>query len=112
MNSDGMNLEEQIQKHKEISKKIAELEELKRDLSQSIMQAMQGKSLQLGCYLVKRFSRLSISTTPDEARNFNAIKLEEVVDKDKIKALYKSGNPVPGVKEVEYIIVNFLDQQS
>jgi hypothetical protein len=101
-----MNLEEQIHKHKEISKKIEELEELKRALGQSIMHAMQGKSLQLGCYLVKRYSRLSISTTPDEARDFNAIKLEEVVDKDKIKALYKSGRPIPGVKEIEYIVIS------
>jgi len=103
-----MNLEEKIRQHKEISRKIEELEELKRALGQSIMQAMQGKSLQLGCYVVKRHSRLSISTTRDEARGFNAIKLEEVVDKDKIKALYKSGNSIPGVKEIEYIVISNL----
>ncbi len=32
---------------------------------------------------------------------FAAVKLEEVVDKDKIKALYKSGEQtIPGVKEI------------
>lgn len=105
-----MNLEEQIRQHKEISRKIEELEELKRTLSQSIMYAMQGKSLQLGGFLVKRHSRLSITTTTDEARDFNAIKLEKVVDKDKIKALYKSGTPIPGVKEIEYIVVSHHSQ--
>lgn len=105
-----MHLEEQIRLHKEISQKIEQLEEQKRNLSQSIMQAMQGKSLQMGCYLVRRFSRLSISTTVDQARPFNAIKLEEVVDKEKIKTLHKQGTPFPGVKEVEYIQVTIRDE--
>lgn len=101
-----MTLEEQIHLHKEISKKIEELETQKKALSQSIMQAMPGKSLQIGSYLVKRYSRLSIATPLDQARQHNAIKLEEVIDKDKIKALYKSGQPIPGVKECEYIVVS------
>ena len=103
-----MDLEEQIRQHKEISQQIQELEERKRVLGQSIMQAMPGKSLQLGCYLVRRHSRLSITTKPDEARHFNAIKLEEVVDKDKIKSLYIGGSQIPGVKEIEYIVVSLL----
>lgn len=105
-----MSLEEQIRLHKEISKKIEELEEQKRTLSQSIMQAMTGKTLQLGDYLVKRFSRLSISMTPDQARTFNAVKFEEVVDKEKIKMLYRSGNPIAGVKEIEYIQISSCDK--
>lgn len=98
-----MNLEEQIQLHKEISLKIEELEEQKKSLSQSIMQAMQGKSMQFGHYLVKRFCRLSITTTVDQARILSAIKTEEVVDKEKIKMLYAAEKSIPGVKEVEYI---------
>lgn len=105
-----MKLEEQIQLHKEISKKIEELEEQKKNLSLSIMQSMSGKSLQLGRYLVRRFSRLSISTTLDQARTVNAIKTEEVVDKEKIKALYKSGQPFPGVKEIEYIQISVSEE--
>lgn len=42
-----MNLEEQIHLHKEISNKIEALEEQKRTLSQSIMQAMSDKTLQV-----------------------------------------------------------------
>lgn len=105
-----MNLEEQIRLHKEISQKIEELEEQKRTLSQSIMQAMPGKNLQLGGYVVKRFSRLSISMTPDQARSLNAVKFEEVIDKEKIKMLYKSGHPITGVKEVAYIQISICDK--
>lgn len=101
-----MNLEEQIRLHKEISQKIEALEEQKRALTQSIIQAMPDKTLQINGYLVKRFSRLSVSTTLDQARPFNAIKLEEVVDKEKIKLLYKGGSPVDGVKEVNYIQIS------
>jgi hypothetical protein len=105
-----MNLEEQVRLHKEISLKIDQLEEKKRSLSQSIMEAMEGKSLQLGRYLVRRYSRISISTTIDQARAFNAIKTEEVVDKEIIKALHKCGTPIPGIKEVEYIQIAIRDE--
>jgi hypothetical protein len=100
-----MELEEQIRLHKAISKRMEELEEKKRELSQSIMAAMTDKTLQVNGYLVKRFSRLSISLTPEQARPFGAVKMEEVVDKEKLKALYKSGEPIPGVKEISFIHV-------
>ena len=105
-----MSLEDQIRLHKEISIKIEELEEQKKALGQAIMQAMTGKSLQIGGYLVKRYSRLCISTTPDQARLFHAVKFEEVVDKDKIKTLYKSGTSLPGVKEIDYIQISVQDR--
>ncbi len=106
-----MHLKDQIRLHKEISQEIVKLEEQKKALSLSIMQTMTGKSLQLDGFLVKRFSRLSISTTIDQARPLDAIKLEEVVDKDKIKTLYKSGLSISGVKEVEYIQVSLLEEK-
>lgn len=99
----NMNLEEQVQLHKEISLKIEQLEEQKKTLGQSILQAMQGKSMKFGSYVVKRIQRLSISTTIEQARTLNAIKTEEVVDKEKIKVLYNSEKSIPGVKEIEYI---------
>jgi hypothetical protein len=101
-----MTLEERIRLHKEISLKIEELEEQKKALSQSIMQEMSGKSLQMGSYLVRRYSRLSITTSLDQARCHDAVKLEEVVDKDKIKMLHKSGQVIAGIKEFDYIVVS------
>ena|ERR1700733_12601885 len=100
-----MNIEEQIRRHKEISLKIEELEAQKKALGQSILQAMTTKSLLVDDYVVKRYSRISITMTPEEARSYNAVKLEEVVDKDKIKALFKSGMAHPKVKEFEYIVI-------
>ena len=107
-----MNLEEQIHLHKEISLKIDQLEEQKKSLTQSIIQAMTGKSLQLGCYFVRRCSRLSISTSLDQARTFSAVKTEEVVDKEKIKILHKTGGAIPGVKEIEYIQISIKEELS
>lgn len=101
-----MLLEEQVKQHKEISLKIEELELQKKVLGESILQAMREKSMQLGSYVVKRCSRITISSTVEQARAFQAIKMEEVVDKDKLKELYKSGIQVPGVKTIEYIQVS------
>jgi hypothetical protein len=100
-----MDLEEKVRLYKEISQQITELEEQKKSLSQAILQEMQGKSLQIGSYQVKRTSRLSISTTLDQARAYNATKLEEIVDKEKIKQFYTNGDSIPGVKTIEYILV-------
>lgn len=101
-----MSLEDHIRQHKEISLKIEELEEQKKALGQEILRRMEGKSLQVNGYLVKRCSRVSISSTIDQARLFQATKMEEVVDKDKLKALFKSGTVVPGIKVIEYIQIS------
>lgn len=103
---ENMNLQDQIQQHKELSIRIEELEEQKKLLGLMIMQSMTGKLLQLGPYIVKRCSRLSITTPLEIARPLNAIKMEEIVDKDAIKALYNSGIPISGVKQVNYIQVS------
>lgn len=100
-----MNLEEQVKRHKEISLKIEELEEEKKALGQSILQAMTDKSLQIGNYLVRRYSRISVATTLEDARHLEATKMEETVDKDLLKALYKGGQVIAGVKEFSYIVV-------
>lgn len=106
-----MNLEEQIKLHKALSKKIEEMEEQRKDLSFTIMQAIQGKTQRLAGYLVRCCSRLSIKLSIEEARSLNAIKLEETIDKDKIKALYKSGHPIDGVSEIQYIQISSLSSE-
>lgn len=101
-----MNLEEQIKLHKQISKQIEELEEKKRMLGLAIMQQMQNKILHIPGFIVRKFSRLLIKTSITEARSLNAIKMEEVVDKDKIKSLYNSGHPINGISETIYIQIS------
>lgn len=101
-----MNLEEQIKLHKQLSKQIDELEEKKRALGLAIMQQMQNKTLRIPGFLVRKFSRLSIKTSLEDARILNAIKIEEMVDKDKIKTLYNNGRPIGGISEIHYIQIS------
>jgi hypothetical protein len=98
-----MTLEEQVRRHKEISRLLDDLEAEKKALGEVILSAMSEKKMNLGPYLVKKCSRVSISSTIEEARNLNATKMEEVVDKDKLKQLYSTGESVPGIKETVYI---------
>lgn len=100
-----MNLEEEIKLHKELSEKIEALEQQKKALALSIMQQMQGPCLKLAGYLVRRISRLSIKLSLEEARQYDAVKLEEIVDNNKIKALYHNGQSLKGVSEIHYIQV-------
>jgi len=106
-----MNFEEQVKKHKEISRQIEELEETKKALSLSIMAQMQSKSVRTEDFLIKCCQRLSIKLTLEEARTLNATKMEEAVDKDKIKSLYEQGQSIQGVSEIHYIQISALEKK-
>ncbi len=101
-----MEIEEELHLYKELTAQIEELEKKKKELSASIMAKMTKKTLHLPHYIVKCISRLSIKTSLEEARRMEAVKMQEVIDKDKIKALYQSGQPVQGVSELYYIQVS------
>ena len=101
-----MNLEEQIRAYNELGKNIDELEQQKKALGAAIMQQMQEKTMRVADYLVRRYSRLSIKLSTEEARTLDAIKIEEAVDKGKIKALYQLGKPMQGVSEIQYIQIS------
>lgn len=101
-----MHLQDQVKLHKELSKKIDELEFQKKELGLAIMRQMTTKKLTLPGYVVRRYNRLSIKLTIDEARALNAVKLEESVDKEKIKALHDNGQRINGVNEIEYIQIS------
>jgi hypothetical protein len=103
-----MNLEEQIKAHKELSRKIEELEQQKKALGISIMRQMQDKSLRVSNYLVRRFMRLSFKVSLEQARTLNATKMEESVDKDKLKNLYQQNPSIQGISEVHYIQISEL----
>lgn len=101
-----MSLEDQIRLHKELSQNIEELELQKKELGLAILQQMTEKTLSVPGYIVRRCQRLSIKLTIEEARLLNAVKMEETVDKDKIKDLYNNGESVQGVSEIEYIQIS------
>jgi len=98
-----MDLEEQIKSYYEIGKKLDELQEQKKALSASIIEQMTDKSIKIGDYMVRRYRRLSIQLSIDEARSIDAVKMEEAIDRDKIKTLHQQGMPISGVSESYYI---------
>lgn len=101
-----MDLEEQIKLHYEMGRKMNELEEQRKALGAQIAAQMHAKTLQVADYLVRRYKRLSIRLSVDDARALNATKLEESVDRDKIKELYETGKSMDGVSEIEWIQIS------
>lgn len=67
---------------------------------------MKEDRLNIADYVVRRYERLSVKLTLDEARAFDAVKTEEVVDKSKIKALHEQGTPIEGVSVTRFIQVS------
>lgn len=101
-----MTLQNQVELHKALSKKIEELEAQKKELGLAIMKQMTSKTVTLPGFVVRHCSRLSIKLTIDEARSLNAVKLEEAVDKDKLKALHNNGHHINGISEIHYIQIS------
>ena len=99
------NLEDLVRMHKEKSLKIQELELEKKALGILILNQMTDKKLTVADYIVRRYKKLTIKLALDEARLYDAVKMEETVDRDRIKELYDQGEKIQGVSEIEYISV-------
>ncbi len=108
-----MELEEKIARYKDLGHQIAELEMQKKALVAEILQSIpkESKSIQVAGNNVKRVRRLSIRTSLEAAKLFEAVKMQEVVDKDKLKKLYEQGQNIPDVTEFEYIQVSTLKEE-
>jgi hypothetical protein len=102
-----MDLEKKIAAYKDLGKRIEELERQKKVLVAEILQfiPMETKSIHIAGNCVKRVRRLSIRTSIENAKLFHAVKMQEVVDKEKIKRLYEQGQQIPDVTEFEFIQV-------
>lgn len=98
-----MNLEEQVKQHKELSRQIADLEAKRKILGVDILQQMTSKVLDISNFIVRHHNRLSISVSMEEARKYEAVKMEEVIDKAKLKALYNEGQPIVGITEINFV---------
>jgi hypothetical protein len=108
-----MELEEKIARYKDLGQQIAELEMQKKTLVAEILQSIpkESKSIQVAGSNVKRVRRLSIRTSIEAAKLFEAVKMQEVVDKAKIKRLYEQGQAIPDVTEIDYIQVSPLKEE-
>lgn len=105
-----MSLEEKIVRYREIQEKIKLLEEEKKKVYQEILDSFPDcqKEIFSQTCRVRKFVRMTIKTTLEEARIFQATKTEEIVDKDKIKALIKTGMSIPNVDQVAYFLIQDL----
>lgn len=99
-------MEDKIQAYYEISRKIAELEQQRKELGQEILKLMTQKTIATAEYTVRKYERFSIKTSLDEARLFQATRTEEIIDKEKLKQLHLAGQPIGGISCVQYIQVH------
>jgi hypothetical protein len=100
------SLEEQIHAYKELTRQIADLEERKKELSLAILEQMSEKTLSVKGYVVRRYDRLSFQVSLEQARELNATKMEEVLDKDALKKLHQAGQSIPGISSSQFIQVS------
>ena len=101
-----MDLEEKIKIYMELGRKIEELEQQKKLLNLDILQQIPEKSIQTADSIVRKCKRLIIKTSLEEARLFEATKMTETVDKEKIKDLHQLGQSIPGLSEIQYIQIS------
>lgn len=99
------SLLEQVRRHKELTLKVNELEKERKALGVTILEQMRGKVMQIDEYSVKRYTRLNYKVTLDDARTLGATKMEETLDKEKLKALFSQNHDIPGMSEFEYIVI-------
>lgn len=98
---------DKVHAYKQIQRSIEELEAQKKLLGEEILELMPNdlSTVHLSAYRVQRVNRLSIRISVKDAEAFEAVKTEKVVDREKIKQLFKQGENIPGVSEINYIQV-------
>ena len=102
-----MSLETKIARYDELRQQIEDLENQKKALMSEILELLpqETPTVSIPGYRIKRASLLTIKTSLESAKQLGAIKLTEVVDKEKIKKLYREGHNPPDVTEVHFIQV-------
>lgn len=100
-----MSLEEKVIAYRMLADQIAALEEQRKTLGQEIFQMMTVHAIHFSQLTAKKYHRINIKTSLEDARRYQATKLEEVVDKEKIKKLLALGTSIPDISEINYIVV-------
>ena len=102
-----MSLETKIARYVELRQQIEELEIEKKALMSEVLELLPQKtpSVFIPGYRIKRASLLTIKISLESAKQLGAVKMKEVVDKEKIKKLYLEGHNPPDVSEVHFIQV-------
>ena len=105
-----MTLEDKIRRYKEIGQTIENLEAQKKSLVQEILALLppDAPSLDVAEYRVRRAGKFIIKTSLETARTFDCVRLEETVDKTKIKRLIEQGQYIPDVTQIHFIQVTAI----
>lgn len=100
-------LEEKVAKYVELRKQIEELEAQRKTIAVEILECMpkEQQHVDLEQTWIKRATLFSVKTSLKDAQLFDAVRVKEVVDKEKLKELYKLGHNPPGVSEIHYLQV-------
>lgn len=101
-----MSFEEDVAAYRRLSEQIHALEEQRKALGQKIMGQMTEKKMVFSDCTVHRYMRLSIRMPIEQARSLGATVMVEQIDREKIKELYRLGEPLEGVKEHSYLMVS------
>jgi hypothetical protein len=101
-----MDLAKKIETYKALIRQIDLLEEEKKRIAQEILALMPDPKFETPQYKAVRYQRLSIKTTLEHARLFDATKMVEELDKEKIKEIFLSGVPIEGVEEQTFLRVS------
>lgn len=101
-----MDLAEKIATYKQLIRQIGILEEEKRKISQEIIAEMPEKRFESAEFKAIRYQRLSIRPPLELARLLHATRMEEQVDKEKIKQIFHSGVHIEGVEMRSYLLVS------
>ncbi len=102
-----MSLESKIAKYVELRRQIEELENQKKALVSEVLELLprETPTISIPGYRIKRAFLLSIKTSLEDAKQLGAVRMKEVIDKEKIKKLYMEGHNPPDVSEVHFIQV-------
>ncbi|MFQ5730057.1 MAG: hypothetical protein ACE5GN_06825 [Waddliaceae bacterium] len=101
------SLEARLRAYKELSSKIRELEQPRKQIGQELLHNFPVglKKYSTPHFRVFRQERINVKTTLEDAHRYRAVKVEETVDKERLKALHNSGQPIPGVTRTEFVQV-------
>lgn len=104
---DEMSLETKIAKYVELRQQLEELENQKKALVAEVLELLPQEApiVSIPGYRIKRASLLTIKTSLEAAKQLGAVKMKEMIDKEKIKKLYLEGHNPPDVTEVHFIQV-------
>ncbi len=109
-----MSLEDKVKSYRALAEQIDQLQEQKKSLSTEILQLLSPdiSTYSVASYKVRRMVKLTIKTPLEQARLLDAVKTEEVVDKDKIKKMVLQGLAIDGVSMSEFIQVSLLKKET